>query len=63
MLSKMYTFNVDIEIDINIDIDVQMPVFIGMIIIFPAALKSVCLTGSRSFINFIDMLFKGRKRG
>lgn len=40
-----------------------MPVLIGVMIIFPTALKSVSLTGSRSFINFIDMLFKGRKRG
>lgn len=59
----MNKFNMDIEIFINIGVDVQMPVLIGMMIIFPASVKSVYSTGSRRFISFIDTLFKERNRG
>lgn len=37
IFSKMSKFKMNIELDINKDIDIQMPVFIGMMIIFPAS--------------------------
>lgn len=59
----MNKFHMNIELDINIGLDVQMPVLIGMMTVSPALVKSVRSTGSRGFINFIDMLFKERNRG
>lgn len=53
----------DIERNINIGIDVQMSVLIGMTIIFPSSVKSVCSTGSRKFINVTSMIFKEINRG
>lgn len=59
----MSTFDMDIERNINIGIDVQMSVLIGMTIIFPSSVKSVCSTGSRKFINVTSMIFKEINRG